>query len=220
MAALPGWEVQVGRRQVAALGLSMGLALAACSTDREVTEPEPEPVTEELLSDALITVDDLPNGFTEGSGDTTISTEIVPEHDCDDRLSELEPEEAVSSDFAGSGVTLSSSVAWFPGGGAAVEQLIRDIAADCRAVVVSDQGLAIRTGPLDFGVLSDNSLPIRVELEPNSGPIEERDLVMLRQDDLVHFIRLSGPRPSDKSLLDAVVREAIGRLGRLHQLTT
>lgn len=210
----------MGRRQVAALALGMALALTACSTDREITEPEPEPVTEELLSDALITADDLPSGFTEAEADTTIATEIVPEHECDDRLADLEPEEAVSSDFAGSGVTLSSSVAYFPGAGAAVEQVIRDIAADCGAVVVADEGLAIRTGPLDFGVLSDDSLPIRVEVEPNSGPIEERDLVMLRQGDLVHFIRLTGPRPSDKSLLDTVVREAIGRLGRAHQLTT
>lgn len=214
------WEVQVGRRQVAALGLGMALALTACSTDREITTPEPEPVTEEVLTDALITVDDLPSGWAEADGDTTIATELVPEHECDDRLGELEPEEAVSADFAGSGVTLSSSVAWFPGAGGAVEQLIRDIAADCSSVVVADEGLAIRTGALDFGVLSDDSLPIRVEVEPNSGPIEERDLVVLRQGDLVHFIRLTGPRPSNKSLLDTVVRDAIGRLGRAHQLTT
>jgi hypothetical protein len=213
-------EVQVGRRQLAALGLGAALALAACSTDREVTRPEPEPVTTERLTDALLTVDDLPDGFTEAASETTISTEVVPEHDCDDRLAELEPEDAVSADFAGSGRTLSSTVAYFPGAGGAVEQLLRDIASDCAAVVVSDQGLAIRTGALRFGVLSDDTLPIRVEVEPSSGPIEERDVILMREGDLVHVIRLTGPRPSDKGLLDSVVRVAIGRLGFLYDETT
>lgn len=210
----------MGRRQVAALGLGMALAMTACSTDREVTRPDPEPVTTERLERALITVDDLPSGFTEAPAETTIATELLPEHECDDRLADLEPEDSASADFVGSGVRLSSTVAWFPGAGAAVEQLLRDIAADCRSVVASDDGLSIRTGPLNFGVLSDDTLPLRVELEPASGPIEERDLIMRREGDLVHFIRMTGPRPSDTALLDSVTRIAIGRLGFLRDETT
>ena len=60
----------------------------------------------------------------------------------------------------------------------------------------------------------------RFEVEPDSGPITERDLILLRQGDLVHLIRLTGPRPSDKALLDGAVRNAIGRLGLLHDDTT
>lgn len=209
------------RRQMAALGVAAALALTACSTDREVTRPEPEPVTTARLTDALITADDLSEGFTETADpSTTISTELIPEHSCDDRLGDLEPEDSVTTEFVGSGSTLSSTVAWFPGAGDAVDQLLRDISNDCRSVVVADAGVAIRTGALRFGVLSDDTLPIRVEVEPTSGPIEERDLILVREGDLVHVIRLVGPRPSDKALLDRVVRLAIGRLGFLHDETT
>ena len=208
------------RRNMAAVGTGIALVLASCSTDREITKPEPEPVTTELLTEALITEDDLPEGYSAAGSETTVRTELVPEHACDDALGELDPEESVSTDFTGPAGELSSTVAWFPGDGGAVEQLIRQIDADCSSVVVADQGLSIRTSALDFGVLSDDSLPIKVEVHPDTGSIEERDLILVRRDDLVHLIRLTGPRPSDKSLLDTVVRRVIGRLGELHLRTS
>lgn len=208
-------------RSILALGVGAALALTACSTDRELTEPEPEPVTEERLTAALIEAGDLPEGYVEVDGaGTSIATEVIPEHECDDRLAELEPEEAVSRDFTGTDATVSHAVAWFPGQGGAVEQLFRDIAADCANVVIAEQGLAIRTGGLDFGVLSDNTLPIRIEVEPDTGAITERDIVLMRQGDLVSVIKLTGPRPSDKALLDGAARVAIGYLGLLHDDTT
>jgi hypothetical protein len=94
------------------------------------------------------------------------------------------------------------------------------VANGCSQVVISDQALSIRSGALDFGVLSDNTLAIRFELEPDNGTIQERDVVLMRQGDLVSVIRLSGPRPSDKALLDGAVRVAIGYLGLLHDDTT
>ena len=208
-------------RCIAVLGASAGLVLGGCQTDRELTEPEPIPVTEELLVAAQLTVEDLPPGFTavDGPG-TPISGEVVPEHECDDAMADLEPEESASTDFTGNGVELTDTVVYFPGQGGAVEQLFRDIASLCRAVVVADAGLAIRTGPLDYGVLSDDTLAIRIEVEPSSGPITERDVIVLRQGDLLHVLRLTGPRPSDKGLLDGAVRIAIGRLGLLHDDTT
>lgn len=208
-------------RWIAALGLSGALALGACRTDRELTEPKPVPVTEENLQATLLTKDDLPAGFTaKGGPGSPLSTEIVPEHDCDDALAELEPKQAVSTDFTGNGVELTDSAAWFPGQGVAAEQVYRDIASRCSRVVVQDHGLAIRAGALDFGVLSDDTLAIRFEIEPQTGAIAERDLIVMRQGDLVHVIRLTGPRPSDKVLLDAAVRATIGRLGLLFQDTT
>lgn len=208
-------------RRAAALAMGAAVVLAACSTDRELTEPDPVPVTEELLVGALLTAADLPEGFTatEGAG-PPISTEIVPEHECDDAVAQLEPEEAASAEFTGNGQTVVSNVAWFPGQGGAVDQLFRDVATLCRSVMATDQGVAIRAGALDFGVLSDDSLPIRFEVEPGDGPITERDVILLRQGDLVHVIRLTGPRPSDKVLLDRAARNAIGRLGLLHADTT
>lgn len=208
-------------RCVAALGVSAGLVLGGCQTDRELTEPEPVPVTEELLVAAQLTVEDLPAGFAAvDGGGTPISGEVVPEHECDDAMAELEPEESASTDFTGNGMALTDTVVYFPGQGGAVEQLFRDIASRCRAVVVADAGLAIRAGPLDYGVLSNDTLAIRIEVEPTSGPITERDVIVLREGDLLHVLRLTGPRPSDKGLLDSIVRVAIGRLGLLHDDTT
>jgi len=200
-------------------GAGLALALGACQTDREVTKPEPEPVTEERLTAALLTLEDLPAGFT-AADPTGIATEVLPEHECDDRLADLEAEGTVAADFAGDGATLSSSVAWFPGQGGSVDQLFRDIGADCRQVVASDQGVSVRTAPLDFGVLSDDTLAIRFEVESSTGPIIERDVILMRDGDLIHVVRLTGPRPSDKGLLDSTVRVALGRLGRLAQETT
>lgn len=210
-------------RWIAATALSAALALGlgACRTDRELTEPEPLPVTEERLVGAQLTVEDLPAGFTavDGPG-TPISEEVLPEHDCDDTLAELEPKESASTDFRGNDATVTDTVAWFPGNGGAVELIFRDLATRCAGVVATDAGVSIRSGALDFGVLSDDTLAIRIEVEPETGAISERDIVLMRQGDLIHVIRLTGPRPSDKGLLDAAVRVAIGRLGLLHDDTT
>jgi hypothetical protein len=208
-------------RRIAALVLGGALVLGACRTDRELTEPKPVPVTEKNLQATLLTVADLPAGFTasEGAG-PPISTELLTEHQCDDALKDLNPKEGVSTDFTGNGVTLTDTAAWFPGQGAAVEQLYRDVASRCSQVVVADKSVAIRALALDFGVLSDNTFAVRYELEPTSGAITERDLILMRQGDLVHVVRLVGPRPSDKGLLDSAVRTAIGRLGLLYDDTT
>ncbi len=199
--------------------LGAAMVMSSCGTDRELTEPEPEPVTAERLVDAALTGADLPDGFTEAAG-TPLATDVVDEHPCDDRLLELTPELEHSITFTGPDSTLTGSVAFVPGGGDAVNQLMFDIAEDCSKVVVPEAGLAVRTGPLDFGVLSDDTTSVRFELEPSSGAITERDLVLVRAGDLVHLIRLDGPRPSDKSLLDQVVRVAIDRLAALHDATT
>ncbi|MET0728865.1 MAG: hypothetical protein ABWZ76_11265 [Acidimicrobiales bacterium] len=191
------------------------MAAGGCGTDREVTQPEPDPVTEENVAAALLTVADLPDGFTAAAPASAVNAEVVPEHLCDDGLADLVPEESATTDFAGSGVTLTHSVAWFPGAGPAVEQLLNTVASACSQVVIADQGISLRTAPLDFGVLSDDTLAVRFELEPTSGPITERDVILRREGDLVSVVRLSGPRPSDKTLLDTVVRTTMGRLGAL-----
>lgn len=201
------------RGRTTAAGLAaVALLATACSTNREVTRPEPKPVTDELLATALLTDDDL-TGFEPAPTSTPAATELVPEHECDDALADLEPRRQASADFTNGTNRLSVSVAWYPGGGQAVERLHRQIRDRCEQVVVAEQGLSLRTGPLDFGVLSDDTFPVRFEVEPESGSIEERDLILIRDGDLVTTIRLVGPRPSDKTLLDSVVRIAIGRLG-------
>jgi len=213
-------EQQRVARKVAVTMVGVALLAGACRTDREVTRPEPVPVTTELVEAALLTADDLPASFTAAAEATTIDTEIIPEHACDDAIADLDPEESASADFTGSGTRLTSTVAWFPGGGEAVDNLFRTVASSCAAVVVSEDDLSVRAGALDFGVLSDDTLAIQFDLEPTTGPIEERDLIIIREGDLLSVVRLTGPRPSNKELLDSVVRVAIGRLGGLAQDTT
>lgn len=206
--------------RAATIVVGLALLATACRTDREVTTPKPVPVTQKRLAAALLTIDDLPSTFEAADEATPIDTDVVPEHECDDAISELDPKETASADFTGGGSVLSSTVAWFPGGGGAVDQLLRDIAADCDQVVVVEDGLSIRIDPLNFGVLSDDTLALKIELEQDATPIEERDVILMREGDLVSLVRLSGPRPSDKQLLDSVVRKAIGRLGGLADATT
>ena len=117
--------------------------------------------------------------------------------------------------LTGTGSRLTSTVAWFPDAGGAVDSLYRDVAEDCEEVVVPSDEISMRTTELDFGVLSDDTLALKFELELPSGAIEERDLIIMREGNLVSLVRLTGPRPSNKELLDAVVRVALGRLGRL-----
>ena len=69
----------------------------------------------------------------------------------------------------------------------------------------------MRTSELDFGVLSDDTLALKFELELPTGAIKERDLIIMREGNLVSLVRLTGPRPSNKELLDTVVRVAMRR---------
>ncbi len=198
----------------------MGVALLAsgCRTDREVTRPEPEPVTEDVVTSALLTEADVP-GYVAATESTPIDTEVVPEHECDDSIGDLDPKEAASADFTAEGSRLTSTVAWFPGQGGDVDRLFRDVAEDCEAVVITDEEISMRTQELDYGVLTDDTLAIKFELELPDTTIEERDLIIMRDGNLVSIVRLTGPRPSNKELLDTVVRTALGRLGRIAEDT-
>lgn len=212
----------VRRSALTAVTILVGMSLLAggCRTDRKVTEPEPVPVTEKRLTAALITEDDLPAPYTAAPEGTPVDAEIIPEAECDDAIQDLDPEEVATADFTTPTTLLTNTIAWFPGGGGNVEALIRDIADNCAAVVVAEQDLTLRTAALDFGVLSDDTLALKVEAELADGTIEERDVILIREGDLVSLVRLTGPRPSDKELLDSVVRVAIGNLGQLAADTT
>lgn len=202
-------------RVIAALGLGVALTLGACRTDRELTSPEPVRVTDKLIASGLLTVEDLPDGWVEATEATPINTDVIAEHPCDDKLKELEPKESASADFTQGELHLSNSIAYFPGGGGAIERLFRDIAEDCKQVILADEALLVRASSLPFGVLSDDTLPLRFEFEPDVGPILESDLILIRDGNVVSIVRLDGPRPSDKALLDTAVRASIGHVGAI-----
>ena len=220
----PGGGVVHGVRRAAgaAATVVVGLSLIAtgCSTNREVTKPEPVPVTDKRLTAALLTADDLPASYTPAAEGTPVNAGLIAEHPCDDAIEDLQPEEVATADFTSSTAVLTNTIAWFPGGGGNVEALVRNVAEDCAAVVVAEEGLNLRTSSLDFGVLSDDTLALKVEAELADGTIEERDLILIRDGDLVSVVRLVGPRPSDKGLLDSAVRTSIGRLSELADETT
>jgi hypothetical protein len=198
----------------------MALLAAGCSTDRKVTEPEPVPVTEKRLVAALLTVEDLNESFTAAAEGTPVNAELIPEHECDDAIKDLEPEEVATADFTSGTVVLNNTIAWFPGNGGAVERIFQELAEDCEAVVVAAEDLSLLTEPLRLGVVSDDMLALTIEAQLANGTIEERNLVLMREGDLLSFVRLSGPRPSDKVLLDEIVRVALGRLGLLADETS
>ncbi len=209
-------------RAVATIGAGVALLAGACNTDRETTRPEPEPVTEELLAESLLTEGDLPSPYVPAAdGTEPLGPEVMPEHDCDDDLNGLEPEATASVTFTGTGVgsTLTNTISHYPGAGGSVANVYGDLGEDCDQVVVEDAGLAFTTEPLDFGVLSDDTVPWVFVIEHDDGTIEERNVIVIRAGDLVSTIHLDGPRPTDDEVLDAVVRVAIGNLGLLDQAT-
>jgi hypothetical protein len=210
---------QVKVTQLVATLAGIGLLAGGCQTDREVTRPDPVPVTDELLTSELLTQDDVPPAYTLAEGADPVGPEIVPEHECDDRLQELDPEETATVTFTASslGTTLTNTLSYFPGQGASVGDVYNDLLEDCEQVVVEDEGLSFTTSPLDFGVLSDDTLPLVVELERDDGSIEQRNLIIMRAGDIISTVRLDGPRPTDLEVLDQVTRVAIGNLGELDQ---
>ena len=207
-------------RAVAISAMALAVVAGGCQTDREITEPEPVEVTSDLLAGALLTEEDAPSPYVLDEGADQVGPELVPEHECDDQLNEIEAEESEQVVFTANGTTLTNTISYFPGQGAGVVNVYAGLLSECGQVVVSDQELRFTTKSLDFGVLSDDTLPLVVTIEHDDGRIEERNLIVMRAGDLVSTIRLDGPRPSDKVLLDTVTRIAIGNLGELEQDTT
>lgn len=200
--------------------VALACIAGGCSTDRKITEPDPVEVTSDLLSGALLTEEDVPSPYVASQNAKQVGPEVLPEHDCDDPLKELDPKESEQSVFTANGTTLANTISYFPGQGAAVANAYSQLLSECLQAVVPDKHLRFTTRPLNFGVLSNDTLPLVVTVEFDDGRIEERNVIVMRSDDLVSTIRLDGPRPSDKVVMDAVTRVALGNLGKLAQDTT
>jgi hypothetical protein len=200
--------------------VALACIAGGCSTDRKVTQPDPVEVTSDLLAGALLTEKDVPSPYVLSEDAEQVGPEVVPEHDCDDPLKELDPEESEQSVFTANGTTLANTISYFPGQGAAVVDAYAKLLSECLQAVVPDKHLRFTTRPLNFGVLSNDTLPLVVTVEFDDGRIEERNVILMRSGDLVSTIRLDGPRPSDKVVMDAVTRVALGNLGKLAQDTT
>jgi hypothetical protein len=200
------------RRAIATL--AAGLLVVGACTDREVTEPEPEPVTQDRIDAALLTAGDLPNGADAGDG-PGVAAEVLPELPCDDFLTELEPEMEASRTLRSGPVTISSTVAYFPDRGASTANRILEVRSECRRAAVTATGEQVRSDPLRFGALTGRVGAIKIEREPTTGPITEIALIVVREGDLLHVLRASGDRPVNRDLLDQATREAIAKLSEL-----
>ena len=42
-------------------------------------------------------------------------------------------------------------------------------------------------------------------------------MILIRDGDMVSIVRMEGPRPSDKAVLDTAVRTSIGKLGTISE---
>lgn len=200
--------------------VAAGASVLAACTDREVTEPDPVPVTTERLSAALVTAGDVPGSTTAADGPATLTGDLLTGETCDDPLSTLSPELRAATTLQVGPTLVTNSFGWFPGAGGAAETAIRDSLGDCATRVMAD-GTHIRGSALDFGVLSDDvALSSKLELDPPTGAIEEIDVIVVRRGDLVGVVVARGPRPSDKEALDAAARTAIGRVSGLHEDVT
>jgi hypothetical protein len=189
----------------------------ACSTNREVTRPDPVEITDELLAKSVLTVGDLPSGWTAVPAPVPFATELLPEDECDDPLAAVEPAHEAAATFALGGVTFTNQIVHLANG-QAYDELVFDMAEDCAELVLDDE-TAVRTGAFDFGALTANSLAVKVEVERPSGPIEERDFVVLRRGNLVSILRAVGPRPIDTDVFDTAARRALNRLAALDEAT-
>jgi hypothetical protein len=214
----------LGRRQARTVaGLTLALVLtgtAACSTNREVTTPPPVKVTDKLLAESTLTAEDLGEGFTAAKVDAPINSEILDNTKCDDRLKAIKADADASSAFEnGDGVVVINQVAYLPGTAGNMSGLVDDLYDDCSKVDVKKDGVSIRTVPLDFGTLTDSTKAMSIEIESDSGPIQERDYLLMRKGDLVSVVRVEGDRPIDPAIIDRAVRVSIGNLGTLDNET-
>jgi hypothetical protein len=194
--------------------LAAGLLVLAACTDREVTEPEPEPVTQDRVDAAVLTADDLPNASDAGPG-PGVATELLPDVPCDDFLTELDPELEASRTLRSAGVEVSSTVAWFPEAGASAANRILEVRSECRRAADRRTGRQVRADPLRFGALTNRVGSIKLEIEPTAGPITEIAVIVAREGDLLHVLRVTGERPVSRDLLDTATREAIAKLSAL-----
>jgi hypothetical protein len=195
-------------------GLAL-LTVAAGCTDREVTRPEPEPVTLEGLRAAALGPDDLPGDPTASASGISVGSELLDTLECDDLLTGLVPNQEASTQLDTGQVVITSTVAHLPGAGRATTDHYNEVRERCSTTVDTAAGVSVRASRLSFGALTDRTLPIKLELEAATGPITEIAVILVREGDLVHVIRATGDRPIDRELLDSAARAAIGKLSAL-----
>jgi hypothetical protein len=191
------------------------LTIAAGCTDREVTRPEPEPITVEGLQAAALEPDDLPGDPTASTSDMSVGSELLDTLECDDLLTGLVPDQEASTQLDTGRVVITSTVAHLPGAGRATTDHYNQVRERCSATVDTAANISVRASRLSFGALTDRTLPIKLELEAPTGPITEIAVIVVREGDLVHVIRATGDRPIDRQLLDSAARAAIGKLSAL-----
>jgi hypothetical protein len=209
----------VTARRAVTMTVACSLAALGACTDRELTEPDPVPVNQARLEAATVAGPDLTEGFSPRDDAGGIADPVVPDHPCDDEIEDLLPRDEASSAASDGAYVLESVVAWFPAQGGAVPDAFRRVRDECSAVSEVGATTSIRADDLDFGPLSDNVLSLLFEVEQTGQGITETGVVVIRRGDLVGVLRLRGPRPISRELLDTATRTAIGRLTLLQQQT-
>jgi hypothetical protein len=195
------------------------MVAAACSSDSS-SKPADKPLAEKDLRRALVTADDFPDhDFTlQPATKPDKDSQLFPDDSCDDKISVIDADLAAHAGFLSpSGdVTLDHVVELYSGRGGALADAFVTFLSECKLVRLPDGQVTV--GPLDFGSLTDtgDSQSAQILID-KGGVLAEVDFVLLYKGDLVSTLVLSGPRPTNKGLLDSLARDALGKLGALEQ---
>jgi hypothetical protein len=194
------------------------MATSACSSDSEPAAPE-KPLKGSDMAKALVRANDFPDKDfkRDDAGASAVSDEeLFPDDSCDDKVTAVKADVSAKAAFvAPSGLTyLTHTVKLYKDG--KVNQVVdayNTFLAECRLVRVP--GGQVTVGPLRLGSLTADNVQTAQILFDKGGALTEADLVVLYSGDLVSTLTLVGPRPTPRSVLDALVRDALGKLEAL-----
>jgi hypothetical protein len=195
--------------------VACALALVACSSDGGTTEAK-APLTKADVRKALITADDFPDhDYTAGPAAPSGQVlDFFDDDSCDDEVAAMKSDLDAKASFvsAGGSVTLVHAVDSYPGQGQAVRDAFARFVNDCKLVRTASGQITV--GPLALGALVDDTQSAQI-LVDNGGVFTETAVVLASNSDLTSVVVLQGQRPLNRTVLDSVVRDAIGKLGAL-----
>jgi hypothetical protein len=214
------------RLAIAVLALTAGLA--ACGDDGPTVDPEAD---EELIEDALLTLDDLPDGFEETpvdddeDGATDICNDEVLGLD-DDEVDDAKTAETDSVQFDSPELSIRAQITAFESNDVPeqiLDGLVDDEYLDCLAEAFEEQefegvdlGSIEAVDPLVDGDEVDAAAAVRIRLDVESatGPVEaEVQLHGVLVDRFGVFLQGTGVAGEvDEDLLEDVLDEMLDRL--------
>lgn len=199
---------------------------APATADDDTTSPEEEPAASGDLDDLVLTLDDMPSGWTtapelsEGDDDDTAGSDTSfcgvddAELDIDDEATRSAEAAFKESDF---GPFVLHAIGEVPDPAVAEQALdtMLDAASQCEEwTETDDEGAEITysISPLSFDNVGDDTIAFRMSADTEMMPLTI-DMVMWKQGSYLSLVSVFGVGGgSDADLLTELVEEAAGRL--------